>query len=182
MRIRTSQTPYLPVGIRDCPVEQECKTHVSEKPRNASQRAMAAGSGVSRMCDYSLHAVASRPAKAGERLVSTTFQRTTTRGFAAECDRDVAVCLQPGTELGFDRDVMYYWHWIWPRSAGFSVARFCKIPAGSHEHHDAVEFPDGRVVLLTLLATGQYARVIQLPVTEKEANKTPAPQEVQEAL
>lgn len=124
------------------------------------------------MCDYSLHAVTSRAALAGERLVSTTFPRTTTRGFAAECDREVAVCLLPGTELGFDRDVKYYWHWIWPRSAGFSVARFCKIPADSHKHHDALEFPDGRIVLLTLLAPGQCARVIQLPVMGRDLSRT----------
>ena len=117
------------------------------------------------MCDYSLHAVASRPAEAGERLVSTTFPRTTTRGFAAECDREVAVCLLPGTELGFDQNVKYYSHWIWPRTADFSVARFCKIPADYHEHRDALEFPDGRIVLLTCLVVGQRARVIQLPVT-----------------
>jgi hypothetical protein len=28
------------------------------------------------MCDYSLHAMASRPAKVGETLVTTTFPRT----------------------------------------------------------------------------------------------------------
>jgi hypothetical protein len=123
------------------------------------------------MCDYSLHTVASRPAIAGERLVSTAFPKATTRGFAAECDREVAVCLLPGTELGFDQDVKYYRQWIWPRSAGFSVARFCKVPADSLEHQDALEFPDGRIVLLTLLVPGQCARVIQLPVTGKEFSK-----------
>jgi hypothetical protein len=30
-------------------------------------------------------------------------------------------------------------------------------------HHDALEFPDGRVVLLTLLCEGQTATVLQLP-------------------
>ena len=38
------------------------------------------------MCDYSLHAVASRPAKAGETLITTTFRGTGTRGFAAEAE------------------------------------------------------------------------------------------------
>jgi hypothetical protein len=32
------------------------------------------------MCDYSLHSVASRPATAGDRLVTTRFVATTTRG------------------------------------------------------------------------------------------------------
>ena len=45
------------------------------------------------MCDYSLHAKASRPAKVGEKLVSRKFAGTPTRGFAAEAERNVAVCL-----------------------------------------------------------------------------------------
>jgi len=35
------------------------------------------------MCDYSLHAVASRPAEVAETLVSTKFRSTTTRRFAS---------------------------------------------------------------------------------------------------
>lgn len=118
------------------------------------------------MCDYSLHAVASRPAEAGERLVSTTFPRTVTRGFAAERERDVAVCLLPGTELGFDQEVKFR-RWFWPQSTGFSVACFRKLSVNSHEHQDALEFPDGKIILLTHLIPGQYARVIQLPATVK---------------
>ena len=57
------------------------------------------------MCDYSLHLVASRPAKVGDKLVSTSFPETTTRGFASVDDRNVAVCLLPGTELAFENEV-----------------------------------------------------------------------------
>ena len=57
------------------------------------------------MCDYSLHLVASRPAKVGDKLVSTSFPHTTTRGFASVDDRNVAVCLLPGTELAFEEEV-----------------------------------------------------------------------------
>ena len=32
-------------------------------------------------------------------------------------------------------------------------------------HHDALEFPDGQIVLLTLLKEGQQATVLQLPAT-----------------
>jgi hypothetical protein len=35
------------------------------------------------MCDYSLHAVAFRPAKVGDKLVTTRFANTFTRGFSA---------------------------------------------------------------------------------------------------
>ena len=59
------------------------------------------------MCDYSLHAVATRPAQVGETLVTTTFRGTSTRGFASESDLSVAVCMLPGTELAFAEDVRY---------------------------------------------------------------------------
>jgi hypothetical protein len=57
------------------------------------------------MCDYSLHAVASRPAKVGERLVSTGFYGISTRGFAAKEELGVAVCLLARTELAFEHAV-----------------------------------------------------------------------------
>jgi hypothetical protein len=41
-------------------------------------------------------------------------------------------------------------------------------------HHDALEFPDGRTVLLTLLCERQAASVLQLPAqpkTEAEARE-----------
>ena len=56
------------------------------------------------MCDYSLHFVASRPARVGDQLVSTRFRTSPTRGFAAIGQADIAVCL-PGTEVAFERDV-----------------------------------------------------------------------------
>jgi hypothetical protein len=59
------------------------------------------------MCDYSLHAVASRPAKVGDRLVTTNFPLTTTCGFAETGVPSVAVCLRPGTEVAFDEHVRY---------------------------------------------------------------------------
>ena len=57
------------------------------------------------MCDYSLHLVASRPAKVGDKLISTRFPETITRGFASVDDSNVAVCLLPGTELAFEEEV-----------------------------------------------------------------------------
>ena len=57
------------------------------------------------MCDYSLHLVASRAAKVGDELVTTKFDNSLTRGFAAIGEPNVAVCLLPGTEVGFEKDV-----------------------------------------------------------------------------
>ena len=118
------------------------------------------------MCDYSLHAVASRPAQVGETLVTTTFRGTSTRGFASEKDPSVAVCMLPGTELAFDEDVKYDNRWIWTRSINSRVGKFGKIdPQIPDRHHDAIEFPDGNYVLVTQLCEGQRVSVLQLPVT-----------------
>jgi hypothetical protein len=121
------------------------------------------------MCDYSLHAVASRPAKVGETLVTTGFHGTSTRGFAAKEEPRVAVCLLPGTELAFENDVRYNRNWLSTRSTGFRVARFCRIEAvAPNQHHDALAFPDGKTVLVNVLSEGQCASVLQLPVIQHE--------------
>jgi hypothetical protein len=120
------------------------------------------------MCDYSLHAVATRPAKVGETLITTTFRGTSTRGFASESDPSVAVCMLPGTELAFAENVKYDNRWIWTREVNFRVGKFGQIdPDVPHRHHDAIEFPDGSNVLVTLLCEGQRATVLQLPVTHQ---------------
>ena len=62
--------------------------------------------GVSSMCDYSLQHVASRPARVGDKLVSASFLNSSTRGFAAVGEPNVAVCLLPGTELAFEENLM----------------------------------------------------------------------------
>src|ERR1700751_2178745 len=61
--------------------------------------------GVPSMCDYSLHHVATRPAKIEDKLVATKFPNSITRGFAAAGEPHVAVCLLPGTEIAFDENV-----------------------------------------------------------------------------
>jgi hypothetical protein len=44
------------------------------------------------------------------------------------------------------------------------VARFRQINLDNpYEHHDALEFPSGQVVLLTRLCADQRATVLQLP-------------------
>ena len=129
------------------------------------------------MCDYSLMTVRSRPAKVGDKLTTHDFG-TGTRGFAASEDAAIAVCVLPGTELSFDNDV------VCSRAALFGLrekrfssrtAIFRQINRGSAvAHHDALEFPDGQIVLLTLLSENQQATVLQLPAlpkTPSEAEK-----------
>jgi hypothetical protein len=134
------------------------------------------------MCDYSLHAVASRPAKVGETLITTTFRGTSTRGFASESEPAVAVCMLPGTELAFAEDVKYDNRWIWTRSVNFRVGKFGEIdPDVPHRHHDAVEFPDGSRVLVTQLCEGQRVTVLQLPVVNQVAGRTHPATETRQA-
>jgi hypothetical protein len=124
------------------------------------------------MCDFSLHHVKSRPAKVGDKLTTRDF-RTGTRGFAASEDVSMAVCLLPGTELSFAGEVAYsrgsLFDWR-DRVIHHRTAIFRQINKDmTTAHHDALEFPDGEVVLLTLLCEGQQATVLQLPAEPKTA-------------
>lgn len=122
------------------------------------------------MCDYSLQHLASRPAKVGDRLVTTRFVNTPTGGFAAVGDADVAVCLLPGTEIAFDRDVECEpgLGLFASRRIGQRLARFRQINIDQPcMHHDALEFPDGKIVLVTRLREGQRATVLQMPAAAR---------------
>ena len=119
------------------------------------------------MCDFSLHNAKSRPAKVGDKLTTHNFG-TGTRGFAAPEDCSVAVCVLPGTELAFETSVKYQTTLMFRASTGHTVAIFRQINKGAlHTNHDALEFPDGEIVLLTRLCEGQQATVLTLPTQPK---------------
>ena len=131
------------------------------------------------MCDYSLQYVASRPAKVGDKLVTTQFANSITRGFAAVGEPNVAVCLLPGTEVAFDKEVerehaLGFFPMRMPgKKLGEKVARFRQVKKEQpHVHHDALEFPDGQIVLLTRLCQGQQATVLQLPAAPRTAEES----------
>jgi hypothetical protein len=120
------------------------------------------------MCEYSLHAVATRPAEVGESLISSTFPHTTTRGFASENDPTMAVCLRPGTELAFENEVMRD-GLVFHRRIGDRLARFRQINTDDpNRHHDALEFANGVMVMVTDLMPGQRVIVLQLPADPAE--------------
>jgi hypothetical protein len=125
------------------------------------------------MCDYSLQNVKTRPAKIGDKLFTHRFFSGTT-GFAASEDNRVAVCLLPGTELSFAYDVRRSRLWPWTKNiVPHKTAIFRQINRDCpHIHHDALEFPDGDVLLLTYLMEGQEATVLQLPAV---GSKLPQP-------
>jgi hypothetical protein len=124
------------------------------------------------MCDYSLHNLATRSAVVGDKLVTTQFRNTITRGLSAVDEPHVAVCLLPGTEIAFDKNVECepsFGVGILPsKKIGQRLALFRQINTDNAViHHDALEFPDGQVVLLTRLCKGQRAAVLQLPAAAR---------------
>lgn len=131
------------------------------------------------MCDYSLHQVATRQAEVADDLVTTKFANSITRGFTAVGQPEVAVCLLPGTEVAFERDVECepsFGIGILPtKKLGQRLARFRQIDLhNATSHHDALEFPNGQVVLLTRLCEGQRATVLQLPASAQRGGEAAA--------
>jgi hypothetical protein len=119
------------------------------------------------MCDYSLQNVRLRPERVGDKLVTRDFG-TGTHGFAAADELQLAVCVMPGTELAFARDVACL-------TTNHRTAIFRQINKDKmRAHHDALEFPDGRTELLTLLSEGQEATVLQLPAQPTTAAEADA--------
>jgi hypothetical protein len=114
------------------------------------------------MRDY----VKSRPARVGEKL-STHHFNTGTVGFAAPEDSTTAVRVLPGTELAFATAIrcsprgLFGWKVI---VLNHKTATFRQINKDNPRmHDDALEFPDGKMVLLAHLLEGQEAKVLQLP-------------------
>ena len=123
------------------------------------------------MCDYSLHNVKTRPAKVGDKLTTRNFG-TGTRGFAASEDPSMAVCVLPGTELSFANEVacisIGLLPWRKSKVTNYRTAIFRQVNKDYRTtHHDALEFPNGQIVLLTHLNEGQQATVLQLPAAPK---------------
>ena len=132
------------------------------------------------MCDFSLHAVRSRPAKVGDRLTTHMFNLGTS-GFCAPEDERMAVCLLPGTEVSFADEVRRAPRFPWSeRVICYKTAIFRQINLHKRAtHHDALEFPNGDVVLLTLLEEGQQATVLQLPAAPRELEKQAVSRELE---
>jgi hypothetical protein len=101
-------------------------------------------------------------AKIGDKLVTT---RSSTCGFAAVGKPDGAISLLPGTELAFEKDIKYYRRFSLLRfSRDYRSAKFQRFNIGkSRDEHDALEFPDGRIVMVSELVAGQTATVVQVP-------------------
>jgi hypothetical protein len=103
-----------------------------------------------------------------ETLVSTQFSQGSTRGFASVDDKTVAVCLQPGTEIAF-MDYVRIHGMLIHRTLRQTLARVRKVNIDElHQHHDALEFSDGTIVLMNDLVPGQQVVIVQLPADFNE--------------
>jgi hypothetical protein len=75
------------------------------------------------------------------------------------------VCLRPGTEIAFEANA-FIQGVLFRRPVRERLARFRQIDLDKpNQHHDALEFANGRIVLVTDLAVGQRATILQLPVS-----------------
>jgi hypothetical protein len=133
--------------------------------------------------------VKSRPAAVGDKLV--TKRMGSTSGFAdpagttneqliygegepvlREVSCDLAVCLLPGTEVAFDAPIQtrpyVYGDSNDTNQLEHSVGRFKQVRKDEpNVHHDALELPNGDLVMLNDLAEGQRVTVLQLPAAPK---------------
>jgi hypothetical protein len=127
------------------------------------------------MCDFSLEAVRSRPAKVGDKLTTHRFNYGT-GGFCASEDQGTAVCLLPGTELSFAEEVREWAMAPWSSNViSYRTAIFRQVNKDkAHTHHDALEVPNGKIVLLTTLKPDQQATVLQLPAEPQKAQSEQA--------
>jgi hypothetical protein len=134
------------------------------------------------MCDYSLQTVRSRPARVGDKLTTHHFN-TGTIGFAAPEDANTAVCVLPGTELAFATAIrcrrprgLFGWN---ANVVNHTTAIFRQVNKDNpRSHHDALEFPDGQIVLLTHMVEAQEATVLQLPAQPATAAEAKAQERV----
>jgi hypothetical protein len=128
------------------------------------------------MCDFSLMHAKSRKAEVADKLQTRDFGRGTI-GFASESesnnevDNTTAVCVLPGTEIAFDEVPTL--RWGYDKVPTDKVAIFRQINKDQAlTHHDALEFPNGDVILLSHLSARQSATILQLPAEPKtEAEK-----------
>ena len=131
------------------------------------------------MCDFSLQHAKARDAQVADKLEIRDFGRGTS-GFASVEDKDkayhdlTAVCIRPGTEIAFDKvpELKHAWTMFSQpmQQTTSNVARFRQINLEEPlTHHDALEFADGVVILLTHLVERQAATVLQLPAAPQNA-------------
>ena len=118
------------------------------------------------MCDHGLHDVRSRPARAGDKLITRRFHRSAVSFFAVH-EPSLAVCVPPGTEIAFESEIRCrrMLPLLSPIGLRTKLARVRLVRGGEpNRPHEALELPNGEIVLWSRLCEGQRATVLQLPV------------------
>ena len=108
------------------------------------------------MCDYSLEAYRSRPARKGERYVTNRFESGSI-GLTAAGDRSTAVCVAPDMQLrlqGLPKEVQDHFD-VGPEED----VSFVRLDRESNWYQDGVRFDNGAEVLLQDLGRGITAIV-----------------------
>jgi len=108
-----------------------------------------------------------RTARVGDKLITTDLVESGLSGFALAERPEVPVSLIPGTELRFDKDIHYYHRFSGLRfCVSHKTARFRQFLDGTSASGGSLELADGRIVMLTELAAGQSATIVQVPPSE----------------
>jgi hypothetical protein len=127
------------------------------------------------MCDYSMHAIKNRKAVVGDKVKTSDFMRTSSPGLESLTEPGVAICLIPGTGVEFDEPVQH-------RDIGlnfntpipFKIGRYVRKAGHETEFKDAVQFPDGSMVLMAYLVTNQTGTVTYVPEEIVKQTEQPA--------
>ena len=119
------------------------------------------------MCDYSLEAYRSRPARLGERYETHRFESFSI-GFIAPGDTSTAVCMAYDTKLRLEGIPS-----VVQRSLGVSAnEEVTFIRLENEAHHDAVRFANGAEVTLQKLGAHIRAHIcddaVLSPVWKRE--------------
>ena len=82
------------------------------------------------------------------------------------------MCVLPGTEIAFEQEVEYRHALLPNQKVAERLARFRQINMKQVSvHHDALEFANGKIILLARLCEGQHATVLQLPASPRATNE-----------
>jgi hypothetical protein len=141
------------------------------------------------MCDYSLMHVKSRPAAVADKLVTSGFVASSSKGFRAPDDCETAVCVLPGTEITFEQPIVFksdeygmddYWS-MGRATRPAQVAIFRQVNL-EHPcmHHDCIELADGERIMLTNIESDIAVTVLQMPAAPK--NKREAKEQTRLAV
>lgn len=121
---------------------------------------------------FDLVAKAYRPIAVDEQAEVLSLMGDVNAGLYLACRPRNCGLPASGTEVVFEETV--YAGGLLFRKNIYRLARFRQINTdNTTQHHDALEFANGRTVLVTDLVAGQTAKILQLPVSRSEKSDVP---------